>query len=71
VLHYEVLCVTECCIRDPEKTQEATDSGKYFITVIAHLTGSSLECTYAYNDDFLLFDSVGDIGEESGVASRE
>jgi len=74
MLHYQVLCVTECCIRDPENIQKAIDSGKYsyFITVVAHFTGSSLECNYAYNDDLLLFlDSVGDVGEESRGASHK
>jgi hypothetical protein len=44
----------------------------YFITVIAHLTSSSLECSHAYCDYLLLFlDSVGDISEESRIASHE
>ena len=73
-LHCQVLCVPESCIRYPENIQKAIDSGKYsyFITVIAYLTGSLLEYSYAYCDDLLLFlDSVGDISEESRVASHE
>jgi len=66
--------VTEGCIHDPENIQKAVGVGKYsyFITVFAHLTSNSLECSHAYCDYLLLFlDSVGDIGEESRVASHE
>jgi len=74
MLHFQVLCVTEGCIHDPENIQKAVGVGKYsyFITVFAHLTSNSLECSHAYCDYLLLFlDSVGDIGEESRVASHE
>jgi len=66
--------VTEGCIHDPENIQKALGAGKYtyFITVIAHLTSNSLECSHAYCDYLFLFlDSVGCISEESGVASHE
>jgi hypothetical protein len=56
------------CIRDPGNIQKAIGAGKYsyFITVIAHLTSSSMECSHAYCDYLLLFlGSVGDISDES------
>jgi hypothetical protein len=60
--------VTECCIHDPENIKKAIYSVKYshFITVIAHLTGSSLEGSL-----LLFLDSIGDLSEESRVASHE
>jgi hypothetical protein len=49
MLYYQ-LCVSEGGIHDPENIQKTIDVGKYsyFITVITHLTSSSLECSYAY-----------------------
>jgi len=74
MLHFQVLCVTEGCIHDPENIQKVIGAGKYscFITVIAHLTSNSLECSHACCDYLLLFlDSVGYISEESRDASHE